>query len=146
MSLDNTQRETLVFKSVKKFLVDNLHRDKGVTTLFGFPEESPKTKKEFVVVLLSDFSLGTASSSSLTFFFFTKKDNNGELSALYEKILDCFIDNTAIDGVMRIPFLDDAGNQFSAMRAYPLEPSSRNISIDRWFFRTMRVMLQWGGK
>ena len=53
--LDNTQKESLFFLSLKKYIVDTLYTEKSIFVDFGFAETRPAGQNEFIVVLMSSF-------------------------------------------------------------------------------------------
>jgi hypothetical protein len=149
--MHNTQRETLVFNSIKRYLVDELHRGQNVKTFFGFLEELPRGIKEHVIVTLDDFETGNVCTATMNIYMYVRKNTNGELSALAEKVLSLFVvseteDVDAVSGVKSIPLVDETGTAFSQMKAYPKAVSSVQLSLDFLFFRHLPVTLLWGGR
>jgi len=145
--LDNTQKESNLFKSIKKHVVDNLHRgSERIYTSFGFEEERPVGEDRFVIVLLSDFDSGTVSSARASFYMFSKTDDNGELADLNDKVLDLFLDSNDPHGLRRISFVDETFTEFSKIIPYPQPSSSRQRTNDNLYMKYIDVVFRWGGK
>jgi hypothetical protein len=144
--LDNTQKESLFFLSLKKYIIDTLYTEKSIFVDFGFAETRPVGQDEFVVVLTSGFLTNTVSSCEATFYLFSKTDDDGELAVLFDKVQEIFFDENDPQGIKRIPFYTESFVEVTKMIPYIQPPSPREISLDGFYFKYFDVVFRWGGK
>jgi hypothetical protein len=152
MAIDPSLSETCLKNSIKKFFVDNIFTAESIDIDFDVQYVLPKLADikvdKWISVKFGSINGGTLSKSHVILHLFTRKDTEGiDLSAMRDIIVGKLFDETATDGVVRIPFYDLLWNQVGGiMTRISSEAEEPMVLEDDTKYKWIRVELSWGAK
>lgn len=153
MSLDPTTRESDFKASIKKYFLDNLETS-DLKIFFERLEEIPLDDSgnkylKWIIIIFGRRELGAVSEQQISIDLYTREDKEGDkIAALADTVLQYIIDDSVIDGMVRIPLWDTSGSwiQVGGILPYLAPTLGRIEGIDGTQFQEINLLCKWGGK
>lgn len=152
--LDPTQRESDLFSSVKKHMIDSLSL-LNIPVFFEYLPAPPVDSNgaiytKWCCCILGDREFGTVGEAELFLVLFTRDDSEGDdLAALSDSVLGCFIDPTSLNGMRLITYYNTITLPWVAVGGilpFVGACSKRHKGRDLTKYKTIPVTLKWGSK
>lgn len=155
MALDSTAREANLRDSVKKFFVDNINRAEGVHLTFDKALAVPAVQgievNRWVSVNFGQMDMSDTVSMHLVHAYCcTRQDSEGfKLAQLRDKVVGYLTDDTADDGIRRIPLYKSNVTpwvQVGALMVFLDTESASLYATDDTKYKMIPFRLLWAAK
>ena len=141
-----THSLSVLRRSIRKFVIDNLRTAHSLRVFFDFSFDEPE-EDSWVVVKAEDLDIDTLAENFVVFYMFVKNDMSGKnLAELRDIVYDCLVYLDMTDGRARFPLYESDWTEVGHVVISIVTERGKQSGEFGTNYQWIQVKLNWGAK
>lgn len=149
--MDETVKQATVYRSLRKFFIDNLYTDLGIEVSFdrnlSIPYMHNKDLTEWVSIQLDELYISQLTEQDLRIYCCTRQDPEGfNRVQLVDNVNSLLINDDGNKKIIHL-YADDFTTVVGSLLPFNIRTPQQNIPLaDETVFTLIRITLKWAAK